>query len=122
MIGRCAKALYVEDHADTRTVISSMLARSGLEVHQAADAEAALRLAESIAFDLLLLDVGLPGLSGLELLPKLRALHPAPSVAITAYAYPADIKSCYEAGFDRCLVKPVPFDALLAVIRELCGG
>jgi CheY-like chemotaxis protein len=112
--------LYVEDHADTREVISGLLSRFGLEVHQAADAQAALRLAQDTAFDLLLIDIGLPGMDGRELLRQLRALHHTPSVAITAFAYPNDVKSCYDAGFDRCLVKPVQFDKLLSAIHELC--
>jgi two-component system, sensor histidine kinase len=120
-IGNCNRTLYVEDHADTREVVSGLLSRHGLSVDQAANAKDAMAMATKADYDLLLIDIGLPGMSGLELLPKLRATTKVPSIAITAYAYPKDVQSCYDAGFDRCLVKPVQLEKLLLAIKELCA-
>jgi two-component system CheB/CheR fusion protein len=120
-IGNCSRTLFVEDHEDTREVMSGLLSRSGLKVDQARDAKGALALAERAEYDLLLIDIGLPGMNGLELRKTLCRDRKVPSIAITAYAYPKDVESCLEAGFDRCLVKPVGFDKLLAAIEEVCS-
>ena len=120
-IGNCNRTLFVEDHEDTREVMSGLLSRSGLTVDQARDAKGALALAERADYDLLLIDIGLPGMNGLDLLKKLCTDRKVPSIAITAYAYPKDVESCLAAGFDRCLVKPVGFDKLLKAIEEVCG-
>ena len=101
--------------------MSGLLSRSGLTVDQARDANGAMALAAQAKYDLLLIDIGLPGMNGLELLRKLCRDRTVPSIAITAYAYPKDVQSCMEAGFDRCLVKPVRFDNLLAAIEQVCG-
>jgi CheY-like chemotaxis protein len=66
-------------------------------------------------------DIGLPGLSGLDLMRTIRREHPLRGVALSGYGTEADIHASEEAGFSAHLTKPVAFDDLLATIRQVSG-
>jgi PAS domain S-box-containing protein len=111
--------LLVEDQPDARRALQMLLSREGFDIQAAATAAEALDLATHFPYDLILSDIGLPDLSGLELLPRLRAHRPAPAIAITGFGMEHDIQRAADAGFDRHITKPVSFDRLRATIDAL---
>ena len=121
--GRPWRVLYVEDNAVNQLLLQSMLARlDGVELRMVDLPEAGLRLVQDWTPDLLLLDIQLPGMSGYELLQRLRrlpSLAGRPAVAVTANAMADDVQRAREAGFDHYLTKPLVLDELLGVVRRL---
>ncbi|WP_449432686.1 ATP-binding protein [Pseudomonas putida] len=108
--GPALKVLVVEDVALNREVVSGLLARDGHCVSLAGDAEAALLLCQREAFELILLDVHLPGRSGVELCRQLRS-EPGPNrhariFALTAGVQPAAVSEYLAAGMQGVLAKP----------------
>jgi CheY-like chemotaxis protein len=114
--------LLVEDHSDTREMMAWWLELNGLAVAHARTGEEALAMLAARAPDAITIDIGLPGMSGLELTRQLRQ-HPVtravPIVAITGWASERDVERAHEAGCDVVLTKPCPPDTLLAEIRRL---
>jgi two-component system, cell cycle response regulator DivK len=116
--------LLVEDHDDTRAMMRMSLELSGFLVADARDAETALAWVSKCAPDVITVDVGLPGMSGLELARLLRQHAPTrevPLVAITGWASTHDLERAKHAGCDVVLTKPCPPDMLVAEIRRLVG-
>jgi CheY-like chemotaxis protein/two-component sensor histidine kinase len=117
------EVLVVEDDLDSRDLLGHLLTRRGAKVTAAAHARDALEALETTAFDVIVSDVGMPGMDGLELLRTLRARTSAagqrtPAVALTAYTRAADRTQVAHAGFQAHIPKPVDADELVAV---LCG-
>jgi two-component system, chemotaxis family, CheB/CheR fusion protein len=103
------RVLVVEDCPDTRTSLRHLLRRWGHEVAEAADGPAALSSAASVRPDVVLLDIGLPGMDGREVARQLRAipgLEKALLVAVTGFGQPDDVTDCLHAGCDTHLLKP----------------
>ena len=120
---RGARVLIVEDDADTRELLVTVLARCGVLVEVAADARDGLVRFEANPPDVLLTDVDLPGEDGYSLLGKVRALPreaggTTPAVALTAYARAQDRAQALRAGFTTHLPKPVRPSELLAVLAS----
>jgi signal transduction histidine kinase/response regulator of citrate/malate metabolism len=116
------KILVVEDVALNREVASGLLQRDGHQVWLAQDGEAALALCRQQAFDLLLLDVHLPGISGVELCRDIRR-RPGPNrqvriFALTASVQPSVVRSYLQAGMQGILGKPLQ----LASLRQALAG
>lgn len=114
------KILVVEDVALNREVAQGLLERDGHQVWLVEDGEAALELCQRQGFDLLLLDVQLPGISGIELCRELRR-RPGPNrqariFALTASVQPALVRSYLEAGMQGILGKPLQMDSLRQVL------
>ncbi|WP_047286254.1 hybrid sensor histidine kinase/response regulator [Pseudomonas protegens] len=117
--------LVVEDVALNREVASGLLERDGHQVWLAQDGETALALCGQQAFDLLLLDVHLPGISGVELCRQIRR-HPGPNreariFALTASVQPALVSGYLEAGMQGILGKPLQLDSLRQVLAGQGG-
>lgn len=102
-------ALVVDDHPTNLLLGGTLLKKLGWIVSEADCGETALNLAAAQHFDLILLDISMPGISGEETCSRLRAMAPAPSriIAYTAHAYPEDRERLLAAGFDEILVKPI---------------
>ena len=101
------RVLCVDNHEDSREMLSTLLRFSRIETRTAATAAHALWLSQSERFDLSLLDVWLPDLDGFELCRRLRALDPyTPIVFFSGAAFDADKKRGVEAGADGYIVKP----------------
>ena len=113
--------LVVDDDAKLRALLQRYLTSNGFRVSAAADAEEARALMKSIAFDLLILDVMMPGESGLEFTGDLRSDRaPAmPILLLTARGTPEDIVAGFEAGADDYLGKPFDPRVLLARLRAM---
>jgi two-component system, cell cycle response regulator DivK len=112
-----AVVLIVEDNARNLKLVRDVLGHAGYATLEAGDGEAGVELARERCPDLILMDVNLPGIDGVEALARLRA-DPAtaqiPVVALTAYAMTDDRARFLAAGFDGYLEKPVN-------VRELPG-
>jgi two-component system CheB/CheR fusion protein len=114
--------VVVEDNADSREMLCTMLTHTGLSCFGAADGWAALRLIEEVSPEIVLLDVGLPGMDGLEVARRIRANprhRDVRLIALTGYGQASDRQATREAGFDYHLVKPVQPEELLAVLAHL---
>jgi CheY-like chemotaxis protein len=94
-----------------------MLTRRGYEVREAASGEAALQLAQDCRFDLLICDVGLPGIDGWSLVKQIRKHCPRiHTIAVSGYGRKEDRTASQVAGFDVHLTKPVTMVQLEAAI------
>lgn len=112
------RLLLVEDHADTASTLGRLLTDSGYLVKTASSAEAAIEFVGTSPIDLLISDIGLPDLSGHELLRRIRAHRPIKAIAISGYGMDDDIRRSLEAGFLDHLTKPVNLTALEQAIRR----
>jgi CheY-like chemotaxis protein len=114
--------LVVDDHEDSARALAAVLRRRGHQVLIAAGFADALAVAAGLTtIDLLVSDITLPDGSGCDLLPLLRGRRGggvANAIAVTGHAEPEWIDRCRRSGFEQILVKPVPFDALLAAIER----
>jgi len=101
------RVLVVEDQRDAAETLADIVEMLGHSVDIAYDGEGALAKARAMRPDIVLCDIGLPGMSGYEVAKVLRAEgHTMLLVAVTGYAQPEDMKQAVEAGFDSHLAKP----------------
>lgn len=116
-----AQILLVEDHAPLREQITALLREAGHRVEEASDGRLALQLALEHPPELLLLDIGLPGLDGLRLCERLREHSPrhVPVLMLTARDQLQDKLAGFAAGGDDYLVKPFAPEELLARVQAL---
>ncbi|NQV26682.1 MAG: PAS domain S-box protein [Rhodopirellula sp.] len=109
------RVLVVDDNVDTAGSLAMLLEASGHEVRIAHDGPTALQAAIDNKPDVVLLDIGLPGMDGNEVAKRIRQqpeLENVVLVAMTGYGQDSDRKRSHEAGFDHHLVKPVELSAL----------
>ena len=92
------RILLVDDHADTLRVLSRLLTRRGFEITPVANAAEAIVAAERNTFDLLISDLGMPELSGIELLAKIRTIQRVPAIALSGYGMESDVAESKRAG------------------------
>ena len=122
---RPARILVVEDNDVNQLLISRMLAKRGHVVQLARDGEQALARLEDEAFDLVLMDVHLPGMDGVTATRRIRAMTAPcadiPIVALTANAMIGDRDRYIAAGMDDYLSKPIDTGALYSVIARVLG-
>jgi CheY-like chemotaxis protein len=119
-----ATVLVVEDNALNLKLVRDVLTHAGYRVLEAGDAERGIALARAERPDLILMDVQLPGIDGVDALGRLRA-DPAtasiPVAALTALAMREDRERFLAAGFDGYLEKPVSVPALPGQVEALIG-
>ena len=112
------RILVVDDNRDSAESLAKVLRLFGQDVHTVHDGRLALEVATAYRPDVVLLDIGLPGLDGLEVCRRLRAregdIQPL-IVAMTGYGQEEDRRRSADAGFDAHMVKPVDLESL----REL---
>ena len=104
-----SRVLIVEDNHDSRTMLQALLQLDGHIVRVAEDGVTGLETLQSDEFDVALIDIGLPGLDGYEVVRRFRSLgrkRQPRLVALTGYGRPSDRRAVMEAGFDEHLVKP----------------
>jgi CheY-like chemotaxis protein len=116
------RILLVEDNADAAESLRRVLALSGHQVTLAHDGPAGLAAARHGTFDVILCDLGLPGMSGFTMAGVLRG-YPGTAnahlIAVSGHGSEADQRRCREAGFDRHLTKPVDPGALQEILAAL---
>jgi two-component system, OmpR family, response regulator MtrA len=104
-----ARIVVADDDADIRDLVVFKLRQSGHDVHPVADGAAAVEQCQSVAPDLVVLDVMMPGMGGLDACRALRqdpALARVPVILLTARAQESDIEQGFDAGADDYVVKP----------------
>lgn len=119
------KILLVEDNELNRDMLSRRLARRGYEVAVAVDGAQGIEMARSLTPDVILMDIGLPGIDGLEATRRLKAepgTSAIPIVALTANAMAGDQEEALAAGCDDYDTKPVDITRLVGKIQALLGG
>jgi CheY-like chemotaxis protein len=114
--------LLVEDHKDTRIYIQRLLEAASHRISSAATADEALKLAETNRFDLVISDLGLPDLTGHELMRRLHARFGLPGIALSGYGMENDVEESRKSGFKYHLTKPVSFDRLKSLVAEFTGN
>ena len=117
---RRLRVLVVEDHIDSADMMAYLIKAAGHRVHTAADGAAALEAALATQPDVVVCDIGLPGMNGYELAAQIRqqpALRGVKLVAVTGYGRDEDRQRAEEAGFDAHLTKPVEPAALHALLQ-----
>jgi CheY-like chemotaxis protein len=118
VVGR--RILLVEDNAINQLVAKAMLAKDGHDVVIVADGAEALAIVQEQSFDLVLMDMQMPVMGGIEATRRIRDLDPpvrdVPIVALSANAMAEDISRCREAGMNDHLAKPIDRDLLRQII------
>jgi CheY-like chemotaxis protein len=125
------KILVVENDRISRDLASAVLTKGGYDVVTASDGEEALQVAPELAADLVLMDVGLPGIDGIEVVETLqhdRRTAETPVVVWSALTMPQDVERAWNAGCAAYIAKPVSarellqsIDAVFGVTREQAG-
>ena len=124
------RVLLVEDNYINRQVASAFLAPLGAHIVEAVSGEDALRILEDETIDIVLMDIRMPGIDGLETTRRARAIEgpvgALPVVALTANASDADMQACAEAGMDAHASKPLApkmlYDAMLLAVKARAGS
>ena len=114
--------LIVDDYPDALDIWALYLRSLGYRVSTASDGEAALAQAERLLPDLIVLDLELPRLSGIDVAKRLRANRDTqliPLIAATGYSHRTQLDRARDAGFDHIVIKPCDPDALVEEIERL---
>jgi len=115
-----ARVLVVEDDEDNRELMGEVLQDAGYEVVLAANGAAGLRTLAEHSIDVLVTDIGMPGMGGLEVARAAKEIAPTvPVVVVTGYAEREDIAKARGHEVDAVLVKPVDPDALTSLVDQL---
>lgn len=118
------KILVVEDDEASHFIFGAVLEHTGYEVIQAWGAEEALRLVRQHLPDLIVMDVGLPQVSGLEITREIKAdpaLSSIPVVVVTVHVFEQDRQAAYAAGCDHFLEKPLEPRILVQEVMRILG-
>jgi signal transduction histidine kinase len=112
------RVLIVDDNADAAVTLAWLLSQHGYKVEVAYDGEGGLKAANDFKPDILLLDIGLPGIDGYELATRLRSegFATARMIAVSGYAHESDMERSRAAGFNEHLAKPVDIDLLVKLL------
>ena len=123
---RPQRILLAEDTKATQVLVTAVLETAGHQIKLAEDGAAAARAATAGAFDLIIMDLQMPVMDGLEATRLIRAAEAGrrrvPIIALTANATSRELERCREAGMDVFLTKPIDLDLLLATITRLGGA
>lgn len=113
------KILVVDDAPDNRLLISRFLSLAGASVEVSDNAIDGVAAALQGQFDLVLMDIQMPGMDGYDAIERLRRLnYKVPVVALTAHAMSSDRNRCLAAGFNSYLTKPIARAQLVATVEE----
>jgi len=114
--------LLVDDEEELVATMAERLSMRGIDAAYATSGEAALEMARDRDFDLVVLDVKMPGMHGLELMRRLEAVRPdLKYIFLTGHGSAEDYKACSEAGACSYLIKPANLEALINKIKEALG-
>lgn len=116
------RILVVEDNDLNRKLFCDVLKANGYEVVPVADGQNVLATAQRFAPDLVIMDIQLPNVSGIDLIAQLKAdndLHGVPVLAVTAYAGKGDEERIRDAGAADYLAKPVSIGPFMTAVRTL---
>lgn len=115
------KVLCIEDNLTNMILVSRIVEAEGHDLIRAEDGPSALRKLAEVRPDIILLDINIPGISGLELAERIKQdeqLASIPLIATTANVLVGDMERCLEAGCDEYLPKPLDIRRLRVLMRE----
>jgi len=119
-MSRSGRILVVDDEVNARTALAELLRDEGFDVETAADAFKALGKYEAFAPHIVITDLKMPGMDGIELVQKLRAMEDPPAVIVmTAFGAVSSAVDAMRAGAAEYLTKPINFDELLVVVDKV---
>src|SRR5436305_7660658 len=119
-MARKGRILVFDDEVNARTALAELLREEGFDVETAADAFKALGKHESFSPHVVVTDVHMPGMTGIELVHKLKATEDPPAIVVmTAFGDVATAVEAMRAGAAEYLLKPINFDELLVVIDKV---
>ncbi|MEM6470691.1 MAG: response regulator [Planctomycetota bacterium] len=118
------RILLVDDHEPNRRLVESILKKRGHTVQSEEVGDAAIRACRQHAFDVVLMDVQMPGRNGFSATRAIREHEKStgthvPIVALTAHALKGDREKCLDAGMDGCLSKPIHADQLIELVESI---
>jgi CheY-like chemotaxis protein len=119
------RILLVEDNEMSRDMLTRRLQRKSYEVVIAVDGEEAVRMAQSRAPDLILMDIRLPVMGGWEAIRRIKIMpetRSIPIIALTAHAMAGDMEKCMDAGCDEYDTKPIDFPRLQEKMQALLNN
>lgn len=120
------RVLVADDMGANLMVAKSMLEKNGMIVSAVSGGAAAIEAAKSGSFDLMFIDIQMPGLSGIEVAQAIRAMSNdiamTPLIALTAQSFPRERERALASGFDAFLSKPIRASVLFECIQSLLGG
>ena len=114
--------LVVDDHPDMLNMLGILMKRRDFSVKTASGGREALLLAPEFAPHIVVSDIGMPGMDGLELMEQMRSapkLSPFKSIALTGYDFVGEPERALKSGYDAHIMKPIDFDHLFATIEAL---
>ncbi len=119
------RVLVVDDDPDARRLVKRLLSECGAQVNTAASDAEALELLQANRFDVLVSDIGMPGMDGYDFISRVRALDApsqgVPAAAVTAFARVEDRQRALRAGYQRHVAKPIEPSELINVVAILAG-
>ena len=118
---RPGRILVIEDNADSRDILAKLLRMSGYEVQSASDGESGYSAALRLVPDLIITDINMPGIDGIELLKRVRlerTLADTAVLVVTAFGGEA-AREAVQAGADAAAAKPFDFDDFIATVQDL---
>ncbi len=120
-----ARILVVEDTPENWQLLELLITKAGHEAVHATDGARGLAALQEQAFDLVLVDIYMPGMDGYELIRRVRAdpaLARGRYIAVTALAMEGDRQKILQAGFDDYIAKPIDVEGLFELFRGLPAG
>jgi two-component system, chemotaxis family, CheB/CheR fusion protein len=120
--GQIVRVLLVEDHEDSRELLADLLGARNFAVKTASSIAAALQLAASERFDVVISDLGLPDGTGWDLMKQLRDRHALKGIALSGFGMEADHQRSREAGFCDHVIKPVNPTRLVEVLQRVAAS
>jgi two-component system, sensor histidine kinase and response regulator len=118
---RGARVLLVEDNRANRVLAHRMLSRAGLQVDEAVNGKDALDMASASPYDVVLMDISMPVMDGIEATRAIRSLprwNDTPILAITGNAFDVDRRACLDAGMDGFMTKPIRWPLLWQFLNQ----
>jgi len=120
----CRRVLVVDDDPTSLFVLETILGNEGIEVVTANNGLQAVEATRTQSFDLVLMDLNMPKMNGIDATVAIRALpggQPPPIIAVTANATSAAFRACTDAGMVDFITKPVDLNKLIAVVSTHIG-
>jgi DNA-binding NtrC family response regulator len=115
-----ARALIIEDDEEMRSLLKDFFVEEGCETDSVSNGYEALEILIKKRFDLIMTDIRMPGLTGLDILPRIKKLQPGvPIIVITAFGSEEVHRRAYERGATVYLEKPIHFEKLRELIHQM---
>jgi len=115
------KILVAEDNSLNQKIATYLLSKNGADVTLVSDGEEAVKALSTNDFDLVLMDIQMPGMDGIQATEHIRneLKSTVPIIALSASSYDDEYKACMEAGMNGCIVKPIDIEKLASIIAQL---